>query len=48
MQKTKSAITVEGKLSSFFENKTGLKQGNYHQCYIIQHDKSDTGYKNGS
>ena len=26
-QKTKSAVRIEGTLSSFFENKTGLKQG---------------------
>jgi len=27
VQKTRSAVRIEGKLSSFFENKTGLKQG---------------------
>ena len=27
IQKTRSAVRVEGTLSSFFENKTGLKQG---------------------
>ena len=26
-QKTRSAVRIEGTLSSFFENKTGLKQG---------------------
>ena len=27
MYKTTSAVRIEGSLSSFFENKTGLKQG---------------------
>ena len=27
VQKTRSAVRIEGTLSSFFENKTGLKQG---------------------
>ena len=27
MYKTRSAVGIEGTLSSFFENKTGLKQG---------------------
>jgi hypothetical protein len=27
--KTVSAVRIEGTLSSFFENKTGLKQGDY-------------------
>jgi len=27
VQKTRSVVRIEGKLSSFFENKTGLKQG---------------------
>jgi hypothetical protein len=27
VQKTRSAVHIEGTLSSFFENKTGLKQG---------------------
>ena len=27
VQKTRSAVRIEGILSSFFENKTGLKQG---------------------
>jgi hypothetical protein len=30
VQKTKSAVRTQGTHSSFFENKTGLKQ--YHQC----------------
>ena len=34
-QKTRSAVRIEGTLSSFFENKTGLKQGDYHQYYSI-------------
>ena len=29
VQKTKSAVRIEGTLSSFFENKTGLKQGDF-------------------
>jgi len=28
VQKTRSVVRIEGTLSSFFENKTGLKQGN--------------------
>ena len=27
VQKTRSAVRIEGTLSPFFENKTGLKQG---------------------
>jgi hypothetical protein len=27
LQKTRSAVRIEGTLSSFFENKPGLKQG---------------------
>jgi hypothetical protein len=27
VQKTRTAVRIEGTLSSFFENKTGLKQG---------------------
>jgi hypothetical protein len=27
VQKTRSAVRIEGTLSSFYENKTGLKQG---------------------
>ena len=27
VQKTRSAVRIEGTLSSFFENNTGLKQG---------------------
>ena len=33
VQKTRSAVRIEGTLPSFFENKTGLKQGDYHQYY---------------
>jgi hypothetical protein len=33
LQKERSAIRIEGTLSSFFKNKTGLKQGDYHQYY---------------
>jgi len=35
VQKTRSAVRIEGALSSSFENKTGLKQGDYHQYYSI-------------
>ena len=33
VQKTRSAVKIEGTLSPFFENKTGLKEGDYHQYY---------------
>jgi hypothetical protein len=36
VQKTKSAVRIEGTLSSFFENKTGLKQGDFLSQHIIQ------------
>ena len=40
VQKTRSAVRIEGKLSLFFENKTSLKQGDpFHQYYLIWHDK---------
>jgi retron-type reverse transcriptase len=29
VQKTRSAVKIEGTLSSFFENKAGLKQGDF-------------------
>jgi len=29
VQNTGSAVRIEGTLSSFFENKTGLKQGDF-------------------
>jgi len=35
VHKTRSAVRVEGTLSSFFENNTRLKQGDYHQYYSI-------------
>jgi len=35
VQKTRSAVRIEGTLSSFFENKTGLKQDDCHQYYSI-------------
>jgi len=45
VRKTRSDVTREGTLSSFFENKTWLKQGD-----IIWHSitKSYTKYKKGS
>jgi len=33
VQKTRSAVRIERTWSSFFENKTGLKQSDYHQYY---------------
>jgi hypothetical protein len=33
VQKPRSAVRIEGTLLSFFENKTGLKQGDYHHYY---------------
>ena len=33
LQKTRSAVRIKGTLPSFFENKTGLKQGDYHHYY---------------
>jgi len=35
VQNTRSAVRVEGTLSSFFEKNTRLKQGDYHQYYSI-------------
>ena len=40
-----SAVRIEGTLSSFFENKTGLKQGDSLITNTIQF--SITKYKNG-
>jgi len=38
VQKTRSAVRIEGILSSIFENKTGLTQGDfYHLYYLIWH-----------
>jgi len=39
VQKTRSAVRIGGTLSSFFENKTGLKQGDYYQYYSIWYYK---------
>ena len=39
VQKTRSAVRIEGTLPSFFENKTGLKQGDYHQYYSTERYK---------
>ena len=33
VQKTGHAVRIEGKLSYFFENKTGLKHSDYHKYY---------------
>jgi len=35
VQEMISAIRIEGTLSSFFENTTGLKQSDYQQYYSI-------------
>jgi hypothetical protein len=47
VQKTRSVVRIEGTLSSFFENKTGLKVfiANIIQSSIA---KSDTKYTKGS
>jgi len=37
VQKTGSAVSIEAILTSFFENKMGLKQDDYHQYYSIWH-----------
>jgi len=49
VQKTRSAVRIDGTLSPFFENKTRLKQGDS-VTKVIQFSitKSDTKYKNGS
>ena len=40
VQKTRGMVRIEGTLSSFSENKTGLKQVTlYHQYYLIWHYK---------
>jgi hypothetical protein len=31
VQMTRSVVTIEGTLSSYLKNKTGMKQGDYHQ-----------------
>jgi hypothetical protein len=39
-QKTRSAVRIEGALSNFFENKTGLKRATlYYQYYLIWYYK---------
>jgi len=50
VQKIRCAVRIDGTLSSFFENKTGLKQVDSVITNIIQLSlaKSDTKYKNGS
>jgi hypothetical protein len=49
VQKTRNAVRIEGTQSSFFENKTGLKQSDS-ITNVIQFSitKGDTKYKNGS
>ena len=49
VQKTRSSFRIKGTLSSSFENKTGLKQGDS-VTSIIQFSitNSDTKYKNDS
>ena len=49
VQKTGSAVRIEGTLSSFFRNNTGLKQGDPLSPLLFNLAlKSDTKYKNGS
>jgi len=50
VQKTRSAVRIEGTLSSFFESKTDLKQGDPLPTILfnLALQKSDTKYKNGS
>jgi hypothetical protein len=50
VQKTRSSVRIVGTLSSFFENKAGLKQGDSFIINIIQFSiaESDTKYTNGS
>jgi len=50
VQKTRNAVRIDGTLSSFFENKTRLKQGDLSITNVIELSitKSDTKYKNGS
>jgi len=50
IQKIRSAVRIEGTLSSFFETKTGLKQGDPLSpiLFNLALTKSDTKYKNGS
>jgi len=33
VEKARSAVRIDGTLSSFFENKTGWRQDDYHQYY---------------
>ena len=50
VQKTKSAVRIEGTLSYFFENKTGLRRCDFLTpiLFNLAFTKSDTKYKNGS
>ena len=50
VQKKRSAVRIEGTLSSFLKNNTGLKQGDPTITGFIQFSitRSDTKYKNGS
>ena len=50
VKKTRSAVRIEGTLSSFFESKTDLKQGDPLPTILfnLALQKSDTKYKNGS
>jgi hypothetical protein len=49
-QKTRNAVRIGGTLSSFFENKTELKQGDSLSPILLNLSlqKSDTNYKSGS
>jgi len=50
VQKSRSTVRIEGTLSSIFENKTGLKQGDLLSLILfnLALTKSDTKYKNVS
>ena len=50
VQKTRSAVRMERTLSSIFENKTGLKQGDLLSLILfnLALTKNDTKHKNGS
>jgi len=49
VQETRSAVRIEGTLSSFFENKTGLKQDDPLSPVLFNLVlQNDTKYKNGS
>jgi hypothetical protein len=49
VQKTRSVVRIEGTLSCFFKNKTGLKQGDSLSPILFNLAmQNDTNYTNGS